>query len=284
MVTSRTILVVGATGKQGGATVDALRATDFTVRALVRGGAGHKRAERLHEQGAEIVPGDLDDADSLADAMRGVHGVFSALNFSDGGVATEEERGKRVADVANASGVEHFLYSSVGGAERDSGVPHFESKWRVEEHIRRIGLPHSIIRPTTFMTNLNEMSGLLRFVALSMSRSAMTDANPLQLIAISDIGRWAAHMFTRPEKYLGTAVEIAGDAVTFDQMIEAYQQVYGRTPRSMSLPASWLPRGDAGRMFAWISKEGYRADLALNRAAIPDLLTFRRFLALRRPS
>ncbi|HJP74445.1 MAG TPA: NmrA/HSCARG family protein [Pseudonocardiaceae bacterium] len=281
---SKTILVVGATGNQGGATVDALRATDFAVRALVRGGNSHKSAEGLRARGAEIVPGDLDDADSLADAMRGAYGVFSAINFANGGVALEEERGKRVADVASASGVEHFVYSSVGGAERESGVPHFESKWRIEEHIRRIGLPHSIIRPTTFMANLNEMPGLLRFVALSMSRSAMNDANPLQLIAIADIGRWAAHMFTHPAEYLGAAVEIAGDAVTFEQMIESYQQVYGRTPRSMSLPASWLLRGDAGRMFTWISKEGYRADLARNRAAIPDLLTFQRFLALRQPS
>lgn len=128
------------------------------------------------------------------------------------------------------------------------------------------------------------MSGLLRFVALSMSRSAMKDAIPLQLIAIADIGRWAAHMFSHPGDYLGAAVEIVGDAVTFEQMIQAYQRVYGRTPRSMPLPASWLLRGDTGRMFTWISEHGYRADLARNRAAIPDLLTFQRFLALRQPS
>ena len=282
-MTTKTILVVGATGNQGGATVDALRANDFAVRALARGGVGHRSAARLRERGARIVPGDLDDPDSLAAAMRGVHGVFSVINFQNGGVALEEERGRRVADIAHAAGVEHFVYSSVGGAERASGVPHFESKWRVEEHIRRIGLPHSIIRPTTFMTNLNEMSGLLRFVALSMSRSAMDDAKPLQMIAIADIGRWAAHMFANPAEYLGGAVEIAGDAVTFGQMIDAYERVYGRRPRTMPLPTSWLLRGDAGRMFNWISTEGYRADLDLNRAAIPDLLTFERFLRTTAP-
>lgn len=281
---TRTILVVGATGKQGGATVDALRGNDFAVRALVRGGTGHNAAGRLRAGGVQVVPGDLDDADSLERAMRGVHGVFSVINFRDGGVATEEERGKRVADAAQTAGVEHFVYSSVGGAERNSGVPHFESKWRVEQHIRRIGLPHTVLRPTTFMTNLNEMSGPMRFIALSMSRSAMNDATPLQMIAIRDIGRWAAHVFTKPDTYLGSAVEIAGDAVTFDQMIRAYQRVYGRQPRHMPLPVSWMLRGADGRMFTWISTQGYRADLELNRAAIPDLLTFAQFLALRTPS
>ena len=104
------------------------------------------------------------------------------------------------------------------------------------------------------------------------------------MIAVRDIGRWAAHMFAEPDTYLGAAVEIAGDAVTFGQMIQAYQRVYGRRPRSMSLPVSWMLRGDDGRMFTWISTEGYRADLAQNRAAIPDLLTFEQFLALRTPS
>lgn len=281
-MTTLTVLVVGATGNQGCATVDALADTDFQVRALVRGnGAG---AERLRARGVEVVTGDLDDADSLARAMRDVHGVFGVVNFRDGGVAVEEERGKRIADACARTGVRHLVYSSVGGAERDSGVPHFESKWRVEQHIRRIGVPHSILRPTTFMTNLNEMSAVVRLVALSMSRGAMDDARPLQMIAVRDIGRWAAHMFAHPTRYLGTAVEIAGDELTFGQMITAYQRVYGRRPRSMPLPASMLPRGDMGRMFTWISHEGYRADLAANRAAIPDLLTFERFLALRTAS
>jgi uncharacterized protein YbjT (DUF2867 family) len=283
--TRRPILVIGATGNQGGAAVDALLAKGFAVRALVRAKSlTSKVAQRLAGLGVEVVQGDLDDAEGVALAMRDTHGVFSVVNFQDGGVGKEEERGKRVADAADSAGVRHLVYSSVGGAERDSGVPHFESKWRVEQHISRLGLPHSIVRPTTFMSNLNEMSGLLRFIALSMSRSSMDDARPLQMIAIRDIGRWVAHMFSDPERYLGTAIEIAGDEVTFDQMIKAYERVYGKRPRTVPWPTALLPRGDAGRMFTWISREGYRADLAANRAAIPDLLTFDQFLALRKPS
>jgi uncharacterized protein YbjT (DUF2867 family) len=284
-MTEKTILVIGATGNQGGATLDALLPTEFAVRALLRrSGSSDEAGRRLAARGVEIMRGDLDDTDSLTQAMRDVYGVFSVLNFRDGGIAKEEERGRRVADAAARAGVQHFVYSSVGGAERNSAVPHFESKWRVEQYLRRIGLPHSIIRPTTFMTNLNEMSAALRFIALSMSRSAMDEAKPLQMIAIRDIGRWVAHMFANPARYLGHAVEIAGDQATFVQMVTAYQRVYGKKPHSTPLPTSLLLRGDAGRMFTWISRQGYQADLAANRAAIPDLLTFEQFLALRQPS
>jgi len=149
--------------------------------------------------------------------MNGVYGVFSVLNFQDEGVAKEEERGKRVADAARKTGVEHFVYSSVGGADRNSGVPHFESKWHIEQHIRKLGLAYSIIRPTTFMTNLMEMPAAMRFIAFSMSRGSFAE-KPLQMIAVQDIGKWAAHMFLHPERYVSSAVEIAGDEVTFAQM------------------------------------------------------------------
>jgi uncharacterized protein YbjT (DUF2867 family) len=281
------ILVIGATGQQGGAVAEALKRTDFAVRALVRPHAStnpkSEKAKRLVQQGVQIVEGDLDDFQSLVRAMEGAYGVFSVITFQDGGVQREEARGKRVADAAKEAHVQHFVYSSVGGADRKSGVPHFESKWRVEQYIRELGLPSTIVRPTTFMTNLQEMSAPIRFLALSMSRVSIVD-RPLQMIAVRDIGKWVAHVFSHPATYLSKAIEIAGDEVTFPQMISAYQKVYGKRPRSMWLPASLFSRGDLGKMFTWLSKYGYEADLAANRAAIPDLLTFEQFLALKKRS
>ncbi len=281
-----TILVIGATGNQGEAVVQALLKSDFALRAFVRKLAPkqshHPKIHKLKEQGIEIMEGDLDDFDSLTHAMDGCYGVFSVINFQDGGVAKEEERGKRVADAAQKTGVEYFVYSSVGGADRHSGVPHFESKWHVEQHIRKIALASSIIRPTTFMTNLMEMPAAMRFIALSMSRGSFAE-KPLQMIAVRDIGKWAAHMFLHPEHYVSRAVEIAGDEVTFSQMVTAYKKVYGKTPGSMWFPSSLFSRGDLGKMFTWITRYGYQADLSMNRAEIPDLLTFERFLALKKP-
>ena len=281
-----TILVIGATGNQGEAVLQALLKTDFALRAFVRKHnpkqSPNPKIHKLKEQGIEVMEGDLDDVDSLTYAMNGCYGVFSVINFQDGGVAKEEARGKRVADAAQKTGVEHFVYSSVGGADRTSGVPHFESKWHVEQYIRKLALSYSIIRPTTFMTNLMEMPAVMRFIALSMSRGSFAE-KPLQMIAVQDIGKWAAHMFLHPERYVSMAVEIAGDEVTFSQMVSAYKKVYNKTPGSMWLPPSLFSMGDIGKMFTWITTYGYKADLKMNRTEIPDLLTFEQFLALKKP-
>src|SRR5262245_54348038 len=259
------ILVIGATGQQGGAVVKALQQTDFAIRALVRAHAPtdpkSEKVKQLEQQGVQIVQGDLDDFNCLVQAFDSVHGVFSVITFfQKGGVRREEEQGKRAADAAKKAGVQHFVYSSVGGAERNSGVPHFESKWQVEQHIREIGLPYTIIRPTTYMTNLQELSAPIRFIALSMSRISNAE-KPLQMIAVQDIGKWVAHIFLQPETYLSKAVEIAGDELTYSQMINAYQKVYGKKPKSMWLPSFLFSRGDLGKMFTWLSKYGYQADL-----------------------
>lgn len=276
----QTILVVGATGNQGGAVVAALLKTGLVPRAFVRN-PGSPGADRLRSKGVVIAKGDLDDSAALLDAMAGAAGVFSVVNFMDGGVAKEEERGKRIADAALQAGVKHLVYSSVGGAERSSGVPHFETKWHVEQHIRNIGVPHSIVRPTTFMTNLMESPPALRFLAMSMSRG-MNARKPLQMVAVEDIGKWVARMLENPELYLGRAVEIAGDAVTYDSMVSAYRKVYGRTPRSIRLSSSLFSFGELGKMIAWIDKHGYAADLEENRRAIPDMLDYEQFISKRR--
>src|SRR5690349_3758506 len=107
------ILVLGATGNQGGAVVRQLLKTDFAVRALTRN-PNKPAAKALAQQGVEVVQGDLADEASLRQAMQGVYGVFSVQNFLQGGIKKEVADGKRVADVARQAGVQHFIYSSVG--------------------------------------------------------------------------------------------------------------------------------------------------------------------------
>ncbi|NED57719.1 NmrA family NAD(P)-binding protein, partial [Micromonospora aurantiaca] len=105
----------------------------------------------LADAGAVLVRGDLDDEASLRAAMKGLHGVFSVQTFrGPGGVAAEERQGKAVADAAAEAGVAHLVYSSVGGADRSSGIPHFESKGSIERHIRELGLPATVLRPAMF--------------------------------------------------------------------------------------------------------------------------------------
>src|SRR5690606_21894869 len=123
------VLVSGATGNQGGAVARALLEDGWQVRALVRDPAAHA-ARTLARRGAQLVPGDLDDPESLRAAARNVQGVFSVQSSDMGAPDPELEvrRGKNLADAAAASGVAHLVYSSVAAAGRDSGVAHFETK------------------------------------------------------------------------------------------------------------------------------------------------------------
>jgi uncharacterized protein YbjT (DUF2867 family) len=132
---SKTILITGATGKQGGATLHNLLGKGFQLRALTRK-PDSEAARALSGNGVEVVRGDLNDAASLAAALAGAWGVYAVQNTWEAGVTLEEEQGKRIAQLARDAGVQHFVYSSVGSANRDTGIPHFENKSRVEETVR----------------------------------------------------------------------------------------------------------------------------------------------------
>jgi uncharacterized protein YbjT (DUF2867 family) len=124
----RLILVCGATGKQGGVVARSLLDRGFQVRALTRD-PQKPATQALREQGAEVVQGDMEARSSLDQVLvEGVYGVFSVQNFWETGYDREVQQGKTVADAAKAAGVEHIVYSSVGSAHRQTGIPHFESK------------------------------------------------------------------------------------------------------------------------------------------------------------
>src|SRR6188768_3420277 len=152
MANEKTILITGATGRQGGATLRHLaKRGGFKLRALTRKPDGDA-AKAVSKLGAEIVEGDFDDAGSLERAMAGAWGVFAVQNTWEAGVEREEEQGKRVAKVARAAGVQHFVYSSVGSADEATGIPHFENKFRVEQTVKQLGFPsYTILRPVFFM-------------------------------------------------------------------------------------------------------------------------------------
>ena len=212
------VLVIGATGQQGGATARHLLERDRTVRALVRDPAS-PAARALRRAGADLVVGDLDDPASLRTAMAGAHGVFLVLTMMAGprispeGVAAEERRGQAVADLARESGIEHLVYSSLNGASARSGIPYYESKARIEEHIHALGLPATILRPVSFMDNFATYNRpVLRDGELVVNLAVRPEL-PMQMISVRDIGAFAAIAFDRPDQYLGRTVEIAGDVL-----------------------------------------------------------------------
>ncbi|WP_067824983.1 NmrA/HSCARG family protein [Actinomadura kijaniata] len=268
----KTVLVTGATGNQGGATARALVGDGWAVRALVRDPAA-PAARELEGLGVTLVAGDLDDAGSLRRAMEGAHGVFSVqpLAYEPETLAAEVRRGVAVADAARDAGVRHLVYSSVGGAERGTGIDHFETKAEIERHVRALGLPATILRPVFFMDNLLHYADATGERVMELP---VLPDRPMQMIASDDIGRIAAAAFAAPAEFVGAELEIAGDDPSFARVAEIYQRVTGVPTRLVPLPIE-------ERMFEWFAEDGYRADLGALRGRFPGLLTFEEFLTRR---
>ena len=270
--TDQIVLVAGATGRQGGAVVRHLLPRGWKVRALTRNSRS-AGAQDLTRQGVDVVEGDLDDPTSLQRAARGVYGVYSVQDFWAVGATREVQQGKNLAEAARQAQVEHFVYSSVGGAERHSGIDHWESKWVVEQHIRKLGLPATILRPAAFMENyyIDQVEiGILK----GTLRDPIRPDKPYQTVATDDIGAFAALAFERPNEFCGVALEIAGSELTNPQTAEVFSHVLGKPVRFRKLPMP-LVRLVLGKefyqMFRWFNAEGFRADIGALRRQYPDV-------------
>ncbi|MFE1050240.1 NmrA/HSCARG family protein [Streptomyces olivaceus] len=273
-----TVVVLGATGQQGGAVAAALRADGWRVRAVVRDPSG-RRARSLAAAGVETVRGDLGDPDALRTAFCGAHGVFSVQPNSGqpgAGVSDEDEVrfGTAVGDAAGRSGVAHLVYSSAVTAGAVTGVAHLDTKHRLEAHVRGLDIAGTVIRPATFMeillppgTDLGE--GQLSF--LTRPERAM------QFIAVRDIGRIAAAVFGSPDRYAGRTMEIAGDALTGAALAEHLTRAAGRPIGYRRLPGR---DGVLGRLAALVDdgRLAGSADLGALRAEFPFLLSFDHWL------
>jgi uncharacterized protein YbjT (DUF2867 family) len=265
-ISGRPILVAGATGRQGGAAVRHLLEKRLTVRALVLDPQSG-RAKALAGQGVQLVRGDMDDLASLKKAMVGVQGVYSMQDYFGAGPAREVQQGKNMADAALYAGVEHFVYSSVGGAERKSGIPHFETKAEIERHIRKLGIPATILRPVGFMETYY-YPVLEKQLVKGRLFNPFQANKPLQTIAPDDIGNFISLAFAQPNRFIGLELEIAGSELTGRETAEVFSRVLGRRVKVYPLPMIAIrPQGkEMYQMFSWINKSGFQANIpALRR-------------------
>lgn len=279
-----TILVTGATGLQGGATARELVRRGRDTAALVRN-PDSDAARALAGLGVRLVTGDLDDEASLRAAMEGVHGVFSVQTFmTPKGLGGEVRQGRAVARAAKAAGVAHVVYSSVGGAERHSGVPHFDSKRHIELYLEGMGVPTTVLRPSFFMDNF-AAHGPQNVDGTLVVQLALKPDTRVQFIAVDDIGYFAAQAFDHPGQYLGRAVELAGDELTATEVAEAFAARSGLPARFEEVPLDavaanpYIPNApEIALMFEWFQEHGYRADIAALRAKHPGLQSFATYL------
>ena len=256
------ILVTGGTGNQGNAVARQLLANGHKVRAMTRRPEG-AAAQALGSLRAEVVQGDFDDSASLERALDGAWGVFAVQNTWEAGVEQEEEQGKRLAELARKMGVTHFVYTSVGSADRATGIPHFDNKWRIEEAVRRLGFPsHTILRPVFFMENWTSPW----FKPGLHEGKLMIGLKPetvLQMISVADIGKYGLIAFEQHDKLNGEAIDIAGDATTMPETAGILGKAMGRSVTFVQVPIEEVRKSseDFAIMLEWFDSVGYDVDI-----------------------
>lgn len=274
---SKVILVTGATGHQGGAALRHLRERGFSCRALTRDTA-RPAVHRLMGNGVEVTRGDMEDPASLTRALDGVHGVYAVQTPYEGGVEAEIRQGINLIDAAKRSRITQFVYSSVGSADRATGIPHFDSKFRIEQHLRGTGMKSTIVRPVFFMENWMTMRDSIQNGELALPLNPDTR---LQMVAVTDIGGIVAAAFEHPGKWQDRAYDIAGDELSMTEVARAISRMAGREVQYRQI--SWdefesHSGAEVTTMYRWFENTGYNVDIAAVRQEYPALMTFDRWL------
>lgn len=280
MTSNQPILVVGATGKQGGAVARHLLKAGFQVRAMTRSPDSDK-AKRLAHLGAELVEADLDRPDTLRPAVAGAYGVFSLQNYWEKGVGYDGEirQGKALADAAKRGGVKHFVQSTMAAASSFEGVEHFAAKKVIEEYILGLELPHTFVGTVYYMDNLLDpaMGGGLTFPTLAGTLGQHT---PFQLLALDDIGAVVGEVFKQPERFIGERLDLAGDTLTVGEMKAVYRKVTGRRPKAYSLPNQLIRlfNKEFAAQLRWHKRGGWDLRPEAARAVYPEMTSLETFI------
>lgn len=274
METEAPILVVGATGTQGGFTARNLLAAGRRVRVLVRDPACPKALE-LEALGAELVQGDLNAAETLDNALVGVCALFS-VQRPDDGTNSELRQGLGLVAAARRAGIDRIVHSSVCQVDERASFPgwaegrwdrkYWDDKWAVEEAVREGFLRWTILRPSFIMQNLLPPKATALYPSLLEGKllSPIDETAIVQLVAGEDIGRIAAAALSDPARFNGKTIELAGDSLTLSEIAETLAQTV-EVPvvaRSVSAaeaiadgqPAKWV------RSQEWINEIGYNVD------------------------
>ena len=260
-------VVLGATGGQGGAVVDALLESGRAVRAVVRA-ASSGRAQALQDRGVELAEADLSDADALVGALRSAAGVFAMTTPFEDGEEAELAQGRAIVTAARNAGVPHLVFSSVASADRHTGIPHFETKAATERLLAESGVPYTIVGPTYFYDNL---LGGLDDVKSGRLDLAIGGDTPLQQLSRRDLGRFIVEVFAHPATHLGTRIDIASDAPTPNQMAAVLAAAVGGGVTAYPHDPAEIASDDMRAMFTFLAATGYSADIPALHSRYPNI-------------
>jgi uncharacterized protein YbjT (DUF2867 family) len=222
-MSKKLIAVIGATGKQGGAVVRALRGGgQFKVRALTR------NPGKYHDLADEVVAADLDRPETLKAAFEGAHGVFLVTNFWQPGTDELKQATAAVRAAKNA-GVKHFIWSTLPNVEAISGgkldVPHFTGKAKIDRIVKEAGFAHHtfVIAPMYYQ-NLVDALAPQKQAGGSVGWALPIDptVRGIHMGDITELGNIVAGAFAHPDQAgHGEYLPLVGDFMSFNDIIEA---------------------------------------------------------------
>jgi len=263
-----TVVVTGSTGKQGGAVARGLLERGHKVRAVTRD-LNSSQAKLLAKAGATLVTASLEDTAAIMKALEGATSLF-AMTMPSGGADAETRQGIAAADAAKAAGV-HLVFTSVGNANRQTSIPHFDSKYEVEKHIDKIGVRATILAPVAFMENLYFIKEQL---AKGTYASALSPTRALAQIAVADIGAVAVRVLEDAGRFTGKRFDLASDELTGNDALAILSRVTGRPFSYYQVPLDVIRQRmgeDAVRMYEWFDRVGFAVDRAALRREFPDV-------------
>jgi uncharacterized protein YbjT (DUF2867 family) len=263
------VVVTGATGKQGSAVVRSLLERGHEVRAITRNSTSEKVKE-LANTGVTLVRASLEDTAALTKALEGATSLFAVTTPFEGGPQAEARQGISAADAAKTAGV-HLVFNSAGSANRQTGIPHFDSKFEIEEHIAKIGVRATILAPVYFMENLYFGKEQL---AKGIYATPLPPTRRLAQVAVADIGAVAVRLLEDPGRFAGKRFDLGGDELTGNDVLAILSRVTGRPFTYFQVPMDVISQRmgeDGAKMYEWFDRVGFTFDRAALRREFPDV-------------
>lgn len=289
-MTDKKILVVGATGAQGGSVARHLLAEGkFGVRCLTRT-PDSDNAAALAKAGAEIVKGSLDDLDSLHEAIKGCYGVFGVTNFWEH-FDKEYQQGKNLVDAVKGADLDHFVLSTLPYVKKLTGgeldVPHFDIKGKLEEYTRNLGIKATFVHVAFYYENFLSFFPPQKQEDGTFAFGFPQGHTPLAAVAVEDMGGVVKAIFNRPSDFIGRVVGIVGDDLPPRSYADTMTRILGKKvvynfiPKEVFASFDFPGAEDLANMFDYnrVHIPNRKADLEESRSLYPDIQSFEAWLA-----
>lgn len=270
---NKLIVVVGANGKQGRSVIKSLRAKGYKIRALVRDRV--KASKLFKDKEIEFFIGNLEDRKSLRGLFDQAYGLFFILPY----VKNALSLGNNLIEEVKDSELNHIIFSSVGGVERNFKVDHFEHKRIMEIELKKLNKPFTILRPVGFMDNFVENFIVGRYLT-SMLKLYLPSKDVFQLIAVEDIGKFVSIVFENLDVYNGIELEIAGDEISLDELVYQVSKILGENISPYYIPRfmKFFLTKEMKQMLMFYVEDGWKADIPLLKTIHPSLYSLETWL------